>query len=75
MRNKFKQEMQFGACTEEHFQFTDEAKLKVFGISDYACPSKSLENWRLRGNFYSQDFWYVQINLRECNSLTDGVTC
>ncbi len=66
---KRKVNLEIGNCGAKTFNYPDVDEIKKFNIDQLHCLKSP--NYTLRGDFYSDDYQYLEIKLKRCK----GATC
>ena len=63
---KRKVPLEFTRCGHEEFDYPDVDEVEKFNIDQLHCLAKS-SNYTLKGDFYSDDYQYLEVKLKKCS--------
>jgi hypothetical protein len=61
-------------CGTQYFNHANKAGIKKFGIDKMMCI-KDKDGYSISGDYYSDDFKYLQVKLLKCNPINSQVPC
>ncbi|TNV83870.1 hypothetical protein FGO68_gene6300 [Halteria grandinella] len=73
VRQKVKRKLNIDYCGDKYFEYEDQEQVKLYGIDRLQCITK--KDYALQGDYYSQDFKYLEFRLYKCNSYAANNKC
>ncbi|CDW89821.1 UNKNOWN [Stylonychia lemnae] len=72
-KDKIRKNLKLDKCQDKYFNYTNQSEVVLKGISNYLCTVD--DNYQFQGNFYQQNFEYVEIKLWKCLNSSSPVVC
>jgi hypothetical protein len=73
-RIKTKTQLDMVPCGFDYFKGFDPAKIDMYNIPNLMCI-KDRENFTVRGDYYSEEFRYIEIRLFRCDKNSSKIKC
>jgi hypothetical protein len=72
-KDKIRRTLPLVPCAQMTFNYSNWTEADIYGVSSYQCMSR--KDFRLQGQFYSNNFSYVEIRLFRCVNTTKSSNC